>query len=367
MAEKKPKEMPALGFRGSLKTVGGLIERHLDLFFNYNRRNVVAVNLEGPPGIGKTDLIAQLAEKFRVQFMDLPLIIWDQVDMRGVPYTKSNKDGIGETHWALPAELPKEGRGILFLDEFKQAFQSLQNCASRLILARKLGEYKVPDGWFIILASNRDTDKAGTHKMASFLNNRVAHYEIAPNVEEWQNWAIRANIHPSIIAFMKIRPHLLHDFDPDRKAFPSPRSWAFFSELLGDTPLPNGTRTPPCKLEDVPAFAISTIGEATASEFFPFFQQTAKLPSFEEIIADPKKTPVPNDPSPAYAVAVMVAMRCNEKNIDPAWTYLDRLKEEYAFLGLFTLMARPDYQKLGSTAAIRKWVQAHAHLFVTRQ
>lgn len=363
MAEKKAKEMPALGFRGSLKTISGLIERHLDLFFNYNRRNIVAVNLEGPPGIGKTDLIAQLAEKFQAGFLDFPLIIWDQVDFRGVPYTKPGKDGM-ETHWAMPAELPKEGRGILFLDEFKQSYPSIQNCASRLILARKLGEYRVPENWFIILASNRDTDKAGTHKMASFLNNRVAHYEIAPNVEEWQNWAVREGIHPSIIAFMKIRPHLLHDFDPDRKAFPSPRSWAFFSELLGEVQLKDGTRTPPCKLEDVPAFATATVGEATAAEFFPFFQQTARLPSFEEIVADPKKTPVPTDPSPSYAVAVMVAMRCNEKNIDKAWEYMDRLKEEYAFLGLFTLMARADYQKIGNTNAIKKWVQAHAHLFV---
>lgn len=344
MAKNKT-ELASIGHKGTLESVGALVDHHMTLFFEGNRK-VPTPYIKGPPGIGKTDLIHQLAAKHDAQFQDVPLIIWDTVDMRGVPFVKD-----GKTHWALPSELPTEGRGVLFFDEFTQAFQSLQNASSRIILARQLGEYKVPDGWFVVLASNREGDKAATHKMASFLNNRVSHYEIEPNLEEWRKWAMRAGINDKVIAFLSMRPNQLHDFEPDKPAFPSPRSWAFVSELLKNV-----------DDKHVLPLAAATVGEGAACEFHAFWRSTAHVPKFEDIVKKPDTTPLPKDPAPNYAVAVMIAQRMDTKNSADAWKYVARLPEEYSFLTLYLGMSRTDHRTVMNNGVINAWISKHPHL-----
>lgn len=350
----------ATGLKGSLRQIQHLVEGHMTLFFGNEELRIPAnpytavPYIKGPPGIGKTDMIRALAKKFKVGFKDLPLIIWDTVDMRGVPYVR-HEGGVGTTHWALPSDLPREGRGILFLDEFTQAFQSLQNCSSRLILARELGEYKVPRGWMVVLASNREGDRAATHKMASFLNNRVAHYEIDPTLEDWRAWAIENTINDRIVSFLSFRPHLLHEFDPDRPAFPSPRSWAFFSNLLAIAR----------DVNDVAGYCVATVGPGAADEFVPFWEETAKLPSFEEILAAPSKAQLPTEPAPLYAVAVMLGQRVQDGQQPAIWRYVERLPEEYAYLALYVVMVRPDHNKIGGHDTITTYIAKHKE-FMTK-
>jgi len=344
----KKSELASTGHKGSLQTIGRLVDHHMSLFFRGNRK-VPTPYIKGPPGIGKTDLIKQMAAKHDAEFKDVPLIIYDTVDMRGIPFVKD-----GMTHWAKPHEFPTEGRGVLFFDEFTQAFQSLQNASSRIILARELGEYKVPDGWFTVLASNREGDKAATHKMASFLNNRVSHYEIEPNLEEWRNWAMKAGINDKVIAFLSFRPNLLHDFNPDFPAFPSPRSWAFMSELLNEI-----------DDKDVLPLSAATVGDGAAGEFFSFWKNTANVPRFEDIVKNPETTPLPKDPAPNYAVAVMIAQRMEKKNSGDAWKYVVRMQEEYAFLVLYLGMSRTDHREVMNNDTINSWIRKHPHLLQT--
>lgn len=344
MAKSQVKELiSATGLKGSLNQIKALIRGHMQVFFEGDT-NVFVPYVKGPPGIGKTDMVHQLADEFHVSFKDLPLIIWDTVDMRGVPYTVPLADGgIRKTHWALPSELPTDGRGILFLDEFTQAFQSLQNCSSRLILARELGEYRVPDGWFVVLASNREGDKAATHRMASFLNNRVSHYEIEPTLPEWRAWALAHNVHERIIAYLSAAPHMLHQFNADHMAFPSPRSWAAFSKLLT-----KAAKT----TADIAGYCIATVGEGAADEFMPYWEETATLPTYEDILAKPKTTPVPQNPSPLYAVSIMLGMRLRDGDQERIWEYVMRLPQEYAYLTLFVILVRPDHEKIGACNCI---------------
>jgi hypothetical protein len=340
-------ELASTGHKGTLKQVAALVDHHMTLFFG-GQKNVPTPYIKGPPGIGKTDMIHQLAQKHEALFKDVPLIIYDTVDMRGIPYV----DPVTKvTRWALPGEFPSDGKGILFFDEFTQAFQSLQNSASRIILSRQLGEWRVPDGWFTVLASNREGDKAATHKMASFLNNRVSHYEIDPNLEEWRDWAMKAGIHEKVIAFLSFRPNLLHDFNPDFPAFPSPRSWAFMSALLKDIDDKN-----------VLPIAAATVGDGPAGEFFTFWKATANLPEFDDIIKRPGSTPIPTGPAPLYAVSVMVAQRMNEKNSAKAWEYVTRLPEEYSFLALYLGMSRTDHRTVMNNGTINAWITKHPHL-----
>jgi len=93
----------------------------------------------------------------------------------------------------------------------------------QLVLDRRLGDYTMPDGWAIVAARNRDSDRAETMRMPTPLRNRFVHLDCEVDIQEWSEWAIQAAIRPEVIAFLRFRPELLSQFDRDANAFPSPR------------------------------------------------------------------------------------------------------------------------------------------------
>ena len=109
------------------------------------------VMLWGPPGVGKSQMIAQVAERHGVPVIDIRLSQMEPSDLRGIPFR--NGDTV---EWAPPAMLPdaeRHGpRGVLFLDEITSAPPSVSAAAYQLILDRKLGAYEVPEGWAIFAA-----------------------------------------------------------------------------------------------------------------------------------------------------------------------------------------------------------------------
>jgi hypothetical protein len=82
----------------------------------------------------------------------------------------------------------------------------VQASCYQLVLDRKLGEYTLPDGWAIVAAENRDSDRAATTRMPTPLRNRFVHLEFEVDLQEWCEWAIQAAIRPEVIAFLRFRP-----------------------------------------------------------------------------------------------------------------------------------------------------------------
>src|SRR6266852_4292136 len=181
----------------------------------------------GGPGIGKSAVIAWLARSLKIQLQDVRALLLDPVDLRGLPHLSE-----GRSKWATPDFLPREGEGILFLDELNSATAMVQASCYQLVLDRKLGEYTLPDGWAIVAAGNRESDRGVTTRMPTPLRNRFTHLQFEVDMQEWCEWGIRASIRPEVIAFVRFRPDLLSVFDRDANAFPSPRSWAFVSKIL---------------------------------------------------------------------------------------------------------------------------------------
>ena len=184
------------------------------------------VMLWGPPGVGKSQMVAQLAEQYDVPVIDIRLSQMEPSDLRGIPFRVDDF-----VEWAVPSMLPDDKRhgskGILFLDEITSAPPSVSAAAYQLILDRKLGNYEVPEGWAIFAAGNRQGDRGVTYTMPAPLANRFSHYEVEVNLDDWVAWAWNRGINDRIIAFLRFRPDLLFDFDPAHNpvAFPSPRSW----------------------------------------------------------------------------------------------------------------------------------------------
>lgn len=240
------------------------------------------VFLWGAPGIGKSDLIAQIGADEKRPVIDIRLLLCDPTDIKGIPYFDSNE---GTMKWAPSNELPKEGdlkfaNAILFLDEMNSAPPSVQGAAYQLILNRRIGEYILPEGVSIIAAGNRDTDKGVTFRMPTPLANRFIHLEIEQNFEDWQKWAVNSGVHPDVVGFLTHHKQKLFTFDPKStdKAFATPRSWVFVSQLIDDS---LGSLA-----ESMTSSLVKgTVGEGLAIEFMAHRRVAAKMPKPDDVLA----------------------------------------------------------------------------------
>lgn len=256
----------------------GLVEHALDL----------SVMIWGPPGVGKSSIVAEVARRRDHRFIDVRLSQLAPTDLRGLPVPED-----GEAKWFPPEFLPKDGKGILFLDEMNMAPPAVQGIAQQLILDRRVGNYVVPEGWFIWAAGNRKEDRASVFDMPAPLANRFIHLSVAPELKSFQQYAARHDLHPQIVAFLAFRPNLLHSLDPQSPAWPSPRSWEMASRLHTN------------ELPVEPA-----VGAGAAAEFGAFLKIYSKLPDLGLILSgEADKVPFPSEPSQRYAVTVGLGMQ----------------------------------------------------------
>ena len=185
--------------------------------------------------------------------------------------------------------------GILFLDEITSALPAVSAAAYQLILDRSLGDYRVPDGWVIFAAGNRQGDRGVTYAMPSPLANRFTHFSFDINLDDWVLWAHQNNIDERVIAFLRFRPELLFDFDPaqDPVAFPTPRSWEFAHHALYKFD------TQP----DILAGALQAcVGKAAGIELGAFIDNLQNLPDINAIL-NGEEVPVPESIDLQYALA----------------------------------------------------------------
>ena len=198
----------------------------------------------GPPGIGKSDIVKQIGDEQNRDVIDVRLSLWEPTDIKGIPYYNSTENSMT---WAPPAELPTdpESTAILFLDELNSAAPATQAAAYQLILNRRVGTYILPKGVSIVAAGNRETDKGVTYRMPAPLANRFVHIELKSDYEDWLQWATTNRIHEQVVGYVGFAKQDLYDFDPksSSRAFATPRSWSFVSELLQDDDLPENTLT----------------------------------------------------------------------------------------------------------------------------
>jgi hypothetical protein len=112
----------------------------------------------------------------------------------------------------------------------------VQAAGYQLILNRRVGKYNLPDNVVIVAAGNRDSDKGVTYRMPMPLANRFVHVEMRADFASWQNWAVNKGIHKDVVGYLSFAKQDLYDFDAKSasRAFATPRSWCFVSDLLHD-------------------------------------------------------------------------------------------------------------------------------------
>ena len=254
----------------------------------------------GPPGVGKSQIIAEIAAQHQVPVIDIRLSQMEPTDLRGIPF----RDG-DSVVWSIPALLPNAKRhgerGILFLDEITSAPPTVTAAAYQIILDRRLGEYRVPDGWAIFAAGNRHGDRGVTYAMPAPLANRFTHYELHADLDDWIAWAYRNDIDDRVIAFLRFRPELLFEMKSSTtlSAFPSPRTWEYADRALK-------------KFGDAPELLLdglqACVGAAAGIEFKAFMDHIRDLPDIEAI-ANGNSTAMPGAIDLQYAVASSLVRR----------------------------------------------------------
>ena len=243
-------------------------------------KNKRPIFLWGPPGIGKSDIIKQLGDELEAHVIDVRLSLWEPTDIKGIPYFDSND---GTMRWAPPSELPnaemaKQHKNIvLFLDEMNSAAPAVQAAAYQLILNRRVGTYYLPDNVSIVAAGNRETDKGVTFRMPAPLANRFVHLEMTVDWDDYFEWATENKIHKDVVGFLSFSKKDLYDFDPksSSRAFATPRSWSFVSELLTDDD---------CDTDTLTDLVSGSVGEGLAVKFMAHRKVANQMPKPEDIL-----------------------------------------------------------------------------------
>lgn len=257
------------------------------------------IHLWGPPGVGKSDIVHQIAKEMNAHVVDVRLSLWEPTDIKGIPYYDS---GTGRMAWAPPAELPDAAMAeefeniVLFLDELNGAPPAVQAAAYQLILNRRVGAYQLPDNVFIVAAGNRESDRGVAYRMPSPLANRFVHLEMRADFNDWFEWSTDNNIHQDVVGFLSMHKAELYSFDPrgDTRSFATPRSWSFVSDLLDDD-LDHETLT---------NLVSGSVGEGVALKFMAHRRHASKMPSAESVLNGSVTTIETEEISAMYSLAI---------------------------------------------------------------
>ena len=237
-----------------------------------------SVMIWGAPGVGKSSAVKGVAKDLGLGFVDTRVSQLAPTDLRGLPYIEESI-----AKFAPPSFLPQSGEGILFLDELNMASPTMMGIAQQLILDRQVGDYTVPEGWFIVAAGNRTEDRAAVSQMPAPVANRFIHFTVEHDLASWKEYAIKVGISEQIVSFLNFRPELLFSFNRNATAWPSPRSWEFADSL-----------------HKVGLDLEHAIGDGAASEFRSYQAIYSRLPDIAAVLRG-EKVKLEKEPSLIYA------------------------------------------------------------------
>jgi hypothetical protein len=237
--------------------------------------------LHGRPGIGKTQIAESLARFVGGRLYDIRLTQIDTSDLRGLPYYNHDDK---TTHWYRPEDLPNTNEpAILFLDEITAASPFLTPTVYGLLQERRVGMHKIPDNTFIMAAGNTVDDGAIAYEMNTAVSDRLTHMLVVADADDWiESFAIPANLHPAVIAFIKTRPDLLEtsveSMKADHMIAATPRSWESVSDVMWHQ-----------KDRMIRQIMISGIvGEATCADFTLVADDIAATVQVTEMVKKPR-------------------------------------------------------------------------------
>jgi hypothetical protein len=324
-----------------------LMQSTLAALISVNR----TVCIEGPPGGGKTTIVADVTRQLGRQYIErhMPTML---VEDFGIPYL-----GADTLTYKIPDWFPAKGSqhdtgqgGVLCFDDRNQASADLQKVLANICQARNLHGVPMADGWSVVSTGNRQSDRAGANRVLGHLRNRETVLELETHLQDSTAWMDTHGVDPVVVSFLRLRPNLLHDYDPQRDSNPTPRSWVEgVSAVLGVVPAE----------AEFECFK-GAVGEGAAAEFVGFLRIHRKLPSIDTILQNPDTAPVPTDPATLYAISGTLIAHANASTFGAICTYCERMPPEFSVLTVTAACRRTN--ALTHTPAFIQWSVKHQHV-----
>jgi len=336
-----------------------------------------SIELISAPGRGKSQTVRALVDMMSQRdgeewgYADLFLATQTPPDLIGFQFkgevTYDGKqfpitDPTAPTWFITESGLPVFAykRGVLFLDEFGQGQTDVKAAAAELLLNKRIGKWRLPDGWIVIAASNRTSDRSGVTKSLDFVINRRKEIHISDDVEGWLDWADTSGVMPLTKAFAAQNPQVVFTDGVPEKQGPwcTPRSLVMADKELRAHAHANGGAIPtdPLTIEDVSGI----IGQAAAAQYFAFVRLESELPKYEKIVADPDGTKIPEKPDAQMLICYNLAHRVTSKDADAIIKYVQRLPKDFSVTFVKTACTREP--TLITKPSFMKWVGENASL-----
>ena len=331
-------------------------------------KTMPSVMLWGPPGVGKSQAVRQIAEIIKsstgkeVHVTDVRLLLFNPIDLRGIPTSNADKT---LAVWLKPQIFQMDPSddmiNILFLDEISAAPQSVQAAAYQITLDRVVGEHKLPENCIVIAAGNRVTDKSVAFKMPKALANRLLHIEVEGSFKSWKAWAIASGINDKVIGFLSFRQSYLMGFDSssDDLAFPTPRAWEMVSNILNSVS---------DNVDDMYSLIAGIVGSGVAVEFRTWANVYKDLPDVEDIF-DGKMPPMPKNTDAMYALTAAMTCYARDHKIDlsriaNSIRYADNMPPDFSVVLLkdYMYIDKDFKKKLMTIPEFTKWLQTKGRL-----
>jgi len=319
-------------------------------------------NLVSSPGIGKSALGHQISDKNLLSMIDVRLSQADPADLNGFPFIMPHDKNTAstiqkrikagyvpmETFPIEGDEIPEGKQGwLIMMDEFPSAPISVQAAAYKIVLDKAVGMHRLHKNVAIIAAGNKMSDKAIVNRQGTAMQSRLIHLMIRVCNTAWMNWANKNAIDYRVKSFIEFRPELLHKFDPNHNdlTFPCPRTWEFMSKIVK-----------PWKDIQMEKLAVlaGTVGDGAAREFFSYCKVFGRIPTINDILADPEHCTLGDEPSIHYALSGLVAHHMSEANADQIMKFIPRLGIDFQVTILRAAVARE--RSIRKAPAVLKWL-----------
>lgn len=310
--------------------------------------------IHGSPGIGKSYIVSDIAQKNKLELVDVRLSQMDPVDLRGVPSIKDD-----QTVWMPPVFFPKDpdSEGILFLDELNAAPPSVQAAIYQLVLNRQMGEYILPKGWRIICAGNRISDRGVVFRLPTPLANRMVHLHVQARFDDFKLFALKANLHHFVIGFLSFRPDLLSTEpvveDDANPAFATPRSYHMLSNIIKTTQ----------SLNSIVSIIYGTIGYSAGIEFVSYVKVYEELPDIAAIY-DGHYPEITNQPALLYALVSALVEYYNGsfEHQDHLFTFSEVLPTEFGVMLVKDVIVKDE--GLATHPFFNKWLEKYGDYII---
>jgi len=309
------------------------------------------VLIKGAPGIGKSDIVNQVAEELEMNLIISHPVVSDPTDFKGLPGIVDGKAEFlpfGDLRSLIQAKKPT----IAFLDDLGQAPAVVQAAAMQLILARRVNGHKVSNKVVFIAATNRRQDRAGVTGILEPVKSRFATIlELEANADDWIEWAIENDMPAELMGFVHFRPALLNteEATADIVNHPCPRTIAYCGSLLKSG------------ISDTEVLA-GAVGEGCAAELTGFLKIYNSLPNIATILLDPDSAEVPTDPATIYAVVAALVGKVTVDNANHIFKYSNRLPIDFNVL-LVRDMIRSE-PKIQNTKGFIDWIAKHQDILL---